>query len=269
MCYLHQEHQVCLELHVSSPFHFCLHSRNNTVTNYQSHSTNICTEHGLSIPIILKFSIFTKLILARGFPILDRCVHWKHKNNRFESLRMFIGCKECIYYHSWYNSEYTNFFHKRTIYIYLFRILLTRGSSKSRISIRVEIFLRGKILFFFRSWKKNFLRYKVIITSFISTHRKLHFSFFPILHTHTLYFTHIYIFTRTLCEYIKLLSSMVYIYIEISSKILPYRLYDVTFHNILLCGNVFVSVLMLVCTLVCTYVTAWNTIIINTLDKRW
>lgn len=132
-------------------------------------------------------------------------------------------------------------------------------------------FSKGKNFIFFRSWKKNFLRYKVIITSFISTNRKLHFSFFPILHTHTYYTSHIYIFTRTLCEYIKLLSSMVYIYIyiEISSKILPYRLYDVTFHNILLCGNVFVSVLMLVCTLVCTYVTAWNTIIINTLDKRW
>lgn len=45
----------------------------------------------------------------------------------------------------------------------------------------------------------------------------------------------------------------IYIYIEISSKILPYRLHDVIFHNILLCGSVFVSVLMLVCTL-CMYI---------------
>lgn len=67
--------------------------------------------------------------------------------------------------------------------------------------------------------KKNFLRYKVIITSFISTHRKLHFSFFPILHTHTLYFTHIYIHTYTMWIYKAFIEYGIYIYRNIEQDI--------------------------------------------------
>lgn len=195
-------------------------------------------EHGLSIPIILKFSIFTKLILARGFPRTWSMCSLKTREHRFES-RVYQICKECIYYHSWYNGEYNRihefFFFKR------FFSILTRY---------IFIFVSKNFIF---SITKNKISF--VATSFISMHRKFY------VFRSSLYFTHIH------CECIKFLSSTVYL--EISSKILPYRLYDVTFHNILLCGNVFVSVLMLVCTLVCTYVTAWNTIIINTLDKRW
>lgn len=118
--------------------------------------------------------------------------------------------------------EFTNSSHKR-----LFSIL-TRY---------IFIFVSKNFIF---SIMKNKISF--VATSFISTHRKFY------VFRSSLYFTHIH------CECIKFLSSTVYL--EISSKILPYRLYDVTFHNILLCGNVFVSVLMLVCTLVCTYVTA-------------
>lgn len=195
-------------------------------------------EHGLSIPIILKFSIFTKLILARGFPRTWSMCSLKTREHRFE-FRVYQICKECIYYHSWYNGEYNRihefFFFKR------FFSILTRY---------IFIFVSKNFIF---SITKNKISF--VATSFISMHRKFY------VFRSSLYFTHIH------CECIKFLSSTVYL--EISSKILPYRLYDVTFHNILLCGNVFVSVLMLVCTLVCTYVTAWNTIIINTLDKRW
>lgn len=195
-------------------------------------------EHGLSIPIILKFSIFTKLILARGFPRTWSMCSLKTREHRFES-RVYQICKECIYYHSWYNGEY-NRIHEFFFFKRLFSIL-TRY---------IFIFVSKNFIF---SIMKNKISF--VATSFISTHRKFY------VFRSSLYFTHIH------CECIKFLSSTVYL--EISSKILPYRLYDVTFHNILLCGNVFVSVLMLVCTLVCTYVTAWNTIIINTLDKRW
>lgn len=199
-------------------------------------------EHGLSIPIILKFSIFTKLILARGFPRTWSMCSLKTREHRFES-RVYQICKECIYYHSWYNGEY-NRIHEFFFFKRLFSIL-TRY---------IYLYSYPKILFS-RSRKTKFPSLQRDTTSFISTHRKFY------VFRSSLYFTHIH------CECIKFLSSTVYL--EISSKILPYRLYDITFHNILLCGNVFVSVLMLVCTLVCTYVTAWNTIIINTLDKRW
>lgn len=198
-------------------------------------------EHGLSIPIILKFSIFTKLILARGFPRTWSMCSLKTREHRFES-RVYQICKECIYYHSWYNGEYNRihefFFFKR------FFSILTRY---------IFIFVSKNFIF---SITKNKI-------SFVATWFYFNFFYFNAskVFRSSLYFTHIH------CECIKFLSSTVYL--EISSKILPYRLYDVTFHNILLCGNVFVSVLMLVCTLVCTYVTAWNTIIINTLDKRW
>lgn len=137
-------------------------------------------EHGLSIPIILKFSIFIKLILARGFPRTWSMCSLKTREHRFES-RVYQICKECIYYHSWYNGEYNRihefFFFKR------FFSILTRY---------IFIFVSKNFIF---SITKNKISFVATWYNFFyfNASKILRFSFFAILHAHTLWVYKVFI----------------------------------------------------------------------------
>lgn len=158
-------------------------------------------EQGLSIPIILKFSIFTKLILARDSLVLDRCVHWKHKNTVSNSV--FIKCKECIYYHSYHdttvNIRIYEFFHKRSILnfnFYIYFVFFWREENLFEWK-----FLKGKKNFIFFRWMKK-----------ISTIRNIQLLLFQHIENYIFHSSH---FTRAYIKFYR----MWYIYRNIEQDI--------------------------------------------------